>query len=64
MPRPAKPHEQSVARAVLLFALTGALAVALLGLAAVQVLKDTGEKEAVRDAKEITDLAGRAAVAG
>lgn len=60
---PRVPKPQSVARAVALFALTGFVVVALLGLAAVEVMRSTSSAEAVRDARELTDLAGRVVVA-
>jgi signal transduction histidine kinase len=48
---------------VIVFALSGMAAVALLGLAAVRVLQDTGRSEAIRDAKTTTELAGNGIVA-
>ena len=57
------PKEQSVAGAVAIFALTGFAVVALLGLAAVEFQRSTATSEALRDARELTELAGRAVVA-
>src|SRR4051794_34822387 len=57
------PREQSVRRTVLVFALTGLTAVLVLGLVAVQLLRSTGTREAVRDARRLSGLAGRAVVA-
>lgn len=48
----------SVARAVAQFALSGLIAVALLGFVAVQLLEKTGRDEAIRDAKQVAELAG------
>jgi signal transduction histidine kinase len=53
----------SVTTAVLQFALSGLLAVAALGFVAVRLLQDTGRREAIRDAKEVTRLAGEGIVA-
>jgi two-component system NarL family sensor kinase len=50
-------------RAVLHFALSGLAAVALLGLAGVELLRRTGTREATRDAREVTRLAGDGIVA-
>jgi signal transduction histidine kinase len=47
---------------VLQFALSGLLAVLVLGFVAVQVLRHTGRNEAIRNAKEVTQLAGRGIV--
>jgi two-component system, NarL family, sensor kinase len=58
-----EPREQSVRRAVLQFALTGAVAVLLLGIVAVQVLRSTGRDEAIADAKRVTRLAADGVVA-
>ena len=49
--------------AVIQFAVTGTLAVLLLGFAAVQLLRHTGTSEAIRDAKQVTQLAGDGVVA-
>ena len=48
----------SVARAVAQFALSGLIAVALLGFVAVQLLQKTGRDEAIRDAEQVAELAG------
>ncbi|HEX8122198.1 MAG TPA: sensor histidine kinase [Solirubrobacteraceae bacterium] len=56
-------RQQSVGRAVLQFALTGLVAVLLLGLVAVQVLRSTGKDEAIADAKRVTRLAADGVVA-
>jgi two-component system NarL family sensor kinase len=53
----------SVAAAVIQFAVTGTLAVFLLGFVAVQLLRHTGRSEAIRDAKQVTQLAGDGVVA-
>ena len=52
-----------VARSVAQFALSGLLAVVVLGLIGVQILRATGRAEAVRDAKQVTALAGDGIVA-
>jgi len=49
-------REQSVGRAVVQFAVTGAIAVLLLGLASVSLLRDTGTDEAIEDAKRVTAI--------
>src|SRR3954454_8105695 len=49
--------EQSIGRAVLQFALTGLVALLVLGLVGVQVLRNTGTEEAIADAKRVTRLA-------
>ncbi|MFL5886612.1 MAG: sensor histidine kinase [Thermoleophilaceae bacterium] len=54
---------QSVAAAVIQFAVTGTLAVVLLGFAAVALLRHTGTSEAIRNAKQVTKLAGQGVVA-
>src|SRR4051794_24039541 len=51
------------ARALAQFVLSGLVAVALLGLAAVEVMRRSGTDEAVRDAKQTTRLAGDGIVA-
>ena len=56
-------REQSVGRAVLQFALTGLVALLLLGLVGVQVLRSTGTEEAIADAKRVTRLAADGVVA-
>jgi two-component system, NarL family, sensor kinase len=53
----------STRRAVLQFALSGLAAVALLGLVSVEVLRRTGTRQAVRDAREVTRLAGDGIIA-
>jgi signal transduction histidine kinase len=55
--------ELSVRRAVAQFAVTGLVAVLLLGLLSVQLLRTTGRNEAIRDAKKVTRLAGEGIVA-
>jgi two-component system, NarL family, sensor kinase len=59
--RPAR--EQSVARAVAAFALSGLVVVVLLGVAAVEVLRAAATREATRDARAFTALSGDAVVA-
>src|SRR3954452_7851741 len=54
---------QRPARALAQFVLSGLVAVALLGLAAVEVMRRSGTDEAVRDAKQTTRLAGEGVVA-
>src|SRR5918997_1444128 len=56
-------REQSVGRAVLQFALTGAVAVLLLGLVAAQVLRSTSTREAVTDPERVGRLAADGIVA-
>ena len=51
-------NAQSVAGAVVKFALTGIAALALLAFVAVQILQRVGRSEAIRDAKAETRLAG------
>ncbi|MDQ6806588.1 MAG: sensor histidine kinase [Actinomycetota bacterium] len=53
----------SVSVAVAQFAITGLLAVVLLGIVGVQVLRRTGTAEAIRNATEVTRLAGEGIVA-
>jgi two-component system NarL family sensor kinase len=53
----------SIARAVTQFAITGTVAVLLLGFLAVEVLRNTGTTEAIRDAKQVARLAGEGLVA-
>jgi two-component system NarL family sensor kinase len=60
---PRSGSAQSVTKAVVQFAVTGGAAVALLGFAGVQILQHTGEREAIRDAKHETSLAGDGIVA-
>src|SRR3954452_3395060 len=54
---------QRPARALAQFVLSGLVAVALLGLAAVEVMRRSGTDEAVRDAKQTTRLAADGIVA-
>src|SRR3712207_8810290 len=49
-------------RAVVQFALSGLAALVLLGFVTVEVLRKTGTSEAIDDAKEMTELAGRGIV--
>src|SRR6059058_5820725 len=51
------------ARAVVQFAVTGTLALLLLGFLAVTLLRNTGRSEAIRDARQTTRLAGDGIVA-
>jgi signal transduction histidine kinase len=51
------------AKALAQFVLSGLVAVALLGLAAVEVMRRSGTDEAVREAKQVTRLAGDGIVA-
>jgi two-component system, NarL family, sensor kinase len=51
------------ARAVVQFAVTGTLALLLLGFLAVTLLRNTGKSEAIRDARQTTRLAGEGVVA-
>jgi two-component system, NarL family, sensor kinase len=53
----------STATAVLQFAITGTVVVLLLGFVAVELLRRTGTSEAIRDAKQVTRLAGDGVVA-
>src|SRR4051812_49116055 len=55
-------REQSVGRAMAPFALTGLAGVLLLGFVAVQLLRSTGTREAINDAKRLSRLAGDAIV--
>jgi signal transduction histidine kinase len=52
----------SIATSVLQFVVTGTVVVLLLGFAAVELLRHTGTSEAIRDAKQITRLAGEGIV--
>src|SRR3954452_23973404 len=54
---------QRPARALAQFVLSGLIAVALLGLAAVEVMRRSGTDEAVRDAKQTTRLAAYGVIA-
>jgi signal transduction histidine kinase len=51
------------AAAVIQFAVTGTLALLLLGFLAVTLLRNTGRNEAIRDARQTTRLAGEGVVA-
>src|SRR5206468_1091674 len=51
------------AHAVIQFAVTGTLALLLLGFLAVTLLRNTGKSEAIRDARQTTRLAGEGVVA-
>jgi signal transduction histidine kinase len=51
------------ARAVIQFAVTGTLALLLLGFVAVTLLRNTGRSEAIRDAQQTARLAGQGVVA-
>jgi two-component system NarL family sensor kinase len=52
----------SVTRAVVQFGLASLVAVLVIGFAGVEVLKGEGDREAFKDAKELTTLAGRGIV--
>src|SRR4051812_21750552 len=56
-------ESQGPARALAQFALSGLIAVALLGIVAVEVMRRQGTDEAIRDAKQVTKLAGDGIVA-
>jgi two-component system, NarL family, sensor kinase len=56
-------HEQSVRNAVLAFAITGLVAVLLLGLLAVQILQETAEAEAIDNAARVNRLASETIIA-
>src|SRR3954447_16512717 len=56
-------RSNSIATAVLQFAVTGTVVVLLLGFAAVELLRHTGTTEAINDAKRVTRIAGRGIVA-
>src|SRR5206468_12210475 len=51
------------ARALAQFVLSGFIAVALLGIVAVEIMRRQGTNEAIRDAKQVTQLAGNGLVA-
>jgi signal transduction histidine kinase len=51
------------ARALAQFVLSGLVAVALLGIVAVEIMRRQGTNEAIRDAKEVTQIAGNGLVA-
>src|SRR5438045_553464 len=54
---------QSGTKAVVLFAITGITAVAALGFLSVHILQGVGQREAIRDAKHETQLAGLGIIA-
>ncbi|HSC04651.1 MAG TPA: sensor histidine kinase [Solirubrobacteraceae bacterium] len=56
-------RETSVAGAVARFAITGLAGLALLTFVAIQLLSSRGTSEAIRNAKSVTQLAGRGVVA-
>lgn len=56
-------RKNSIATAVLQFAITGTVVVLLLGFVAVEVLRHTGTEEAINDAKRVARLAGDGIVA-
>src|SRR3954470_1897588 len=56
-------HSGGTARPLAQFVLSGLVAVALLGLVAVEVMRRQGTDEAINDAKEVTRLAGEGLVA-
>src|SRR3954465_8047182 len=51
------------ARALAQFIVSGFVAVALLGIVAVEIMRRQGTNEAIRDAKQVTQLAGNGLVA-
>src|SRR3954465_10575658 len=51
------------ARALAQFVISGFVAVALLGIVAVEIMRRPGTNEAIRDAKEVTQRAGNGIVA-
>src|SRR5436305_6816462 len=51
------------ARALAQFVISGFVAVALLGIVAVEIMRRQGTNEAIRDAKQVTQLAGKGLVA-
>jgi two-component system, NarL family, sensor kinase len=51
------------ARALAQFVLSGFIAVALLGIVAVEIMRRQGTNEAIRDAKQVTQIAGNGIVA-
>src|SRR6185503_6493468 len=51
------------ARALAQFVISGFVAVALLGIVAVEIMRRQGTNEAIKDAKEVTQLAGNGLVA-
>ena len=52
-----------MSRPVAPFAIAGLVAMLLVGLVGVQILRGTGRKEAIRDSREVTRLAGQGVVA-
>src|SRR4051794_20240855 len=52
----------TVAGAVLRFALTGLLVLALVGIGGVELLRQVGRREAIRDAREVAQIAGEGIV--
>src|SRR5919199_5176323 len=60
--RRAGADSASVRNAVVKFAASGLVIVVLLGVVGVELLERTGTREAIRDAKEVTRLAGRGIV--
>jgi signal transduction histidine kinase len=56
-------RKNSIATAVLQFAITGTVVVLLLGFVAVELLRHTGTTEAINDAKRVARLAGDGIVA-
>jgi two-component system NarL family sensor kinase len=58
-----REREISIAGAVARFAITGLAGLALLTFVAIQLLSSRGTSEAIRDAKSLTQLAGRGVVA-
>jgi two-component system, NarL family, sensor kinase len=58
-----REREISIAGAVARFAITGLAGLALLTFVAIQLLSNRGTSEAIRDAKSLTQLAGRGVVA-
>jgi two-component system, NarL family, sensor kinase len=66
MPTESSDHQtagaEDIRRAVAQYALSGIVAVILLGGAGVYVMRDVGEREAIRNAKQVAELAGRGIV--
>jgi two-component system, NarL family, sensor kinase len=58
-----RERDTSIAGAVARFAITGLAGLALLTFVAIQLLSSRGTSEAIRDAKSLTQLAGRGVVA-
>jgi signal transduction histidine kinase len=61
--RSRRDDDTSIAGAVARFAITGLAGLALLTFVAIQLLSSRGTSEAIRDAKSLTQLAGRGVVA-